>query len=89
MTIWELVLFWLSLVNVTAFMTIAVSLGGDAINGTSGDGHYFLGSHGKYVEVSEGVFRYSFTHTLIVLVTQPLGIWAALRGRRRARKLES
>ena len=85
MTHGERVLFWIAVVNFVVFVAIAIPLGGDAINGTARDGHYYLVQHGIYTEVSRSVFIYSTIHTLSLLVTQPVGIIVALRARFRAR----
>jgi len=79
MTHGERVLFWTAIVNFLVFVAIAVPLGGDAINGTSRDGHYYLMQHGIYTEVSRPVFIYSAIHTLSLLITHPVGIVVALR----------
>lgn len=84
MTSTERTLFFLAVINFVAFCAMTVVLGGDALNGTSVDGHYFLNSHGKYTEVSRGVFEYSYAHAVSLLVTHPLGLVAAIRARIRA-----
>ena len=85
MTHHERVLFWLAIVNFVVFVAIAVPLGGDALNGTSRDGHYYLMQHGIYTEVSRPIFIYSTIHTLSLFVTPPVGIIVALRAGFRAR----
>lgn len=57
------------LVNFLVFMAINLYLGGDALNGKIEDGHYFLGSHGKYTEVGYYTFIYSKIHTILFLIT--------------------
>ena len=89
MTPWERFFFWFALVNFVAFLLGAIALGGDAISGSSHDGHYYLSEHGVPTEVKQSVFQYSFIHTLSLFVTQPLGIVAALRSRSRARRRKS
>jgi hypothetical protein len=59
----------LALGNFFAFFVIAIHLGGDAVNGMSEGGRFFLMSHGRYTEVSECVFTYSLWHTYSVWVT--------------------
>lgn len=56
------------ILNFVVFVAIAMYLGGDALNGRIEGGHYFLGSHGTYTEVSYGVFLYSKIHTIIFLI---------------------
>jgi hypothetical protein len=82
----ERVLFWLAIWNFVLFVAIAVPLGGDALNGMSRDGHYYLMQHGIYTEVSKPIFIYSTIHTLSLFVTHPVGVIVALRARNRARR---
>ena len=51
---------------------MSIYLGGDAINGYIRDGHYFLGSHGSYTEVSSSVWTYSYYHSISTSVTHLL-----------------
>ena len=71
------ILFGVAVINFVAFFIIAILLGGDAINGMIKDGHYYLASHGRYTEVTEGVFNYSRHHAYSVFVTHPVGMVAA------------
>ena len=87
MTPHERFFFWLAIVNFCVFVAIALALGGDAINGTVRDGHYYLMEHGVYTEVSKPVFTYSAIHTLSLFITHPLGIAVGFRASSRARKL--
>jgi hypothetical protein len=64
----------LALVNFAAFFCIALLIGGDALNGHSDAGHYYLNNHGRLTEVSRAVFTYSKWHAISVLVTHPLAI---------------
>lgn len=63
--------------NFAVFVVFAVYFGGDAINGKSENGHYYVfgvasNSSGKtYTEVSKEVFNYSRLHALSVLLTWP------------------
>jgi hypothetical protein len=59
----------LAAVNFAAFIIINICIGGDAINGHVKDGHYFLGSHGRYTEVSRAVWTYSYYHTISMWIT--------------------
>jgi hypothetical protein len=70
-------LWFLALVNFLVFVAVAVPLGGDALNGTVRDGHYYLMQHGRYTEVSRPVFIYSAIHTLSLFVRHP---WASSWG---------
>jgi len=64
--------------NFIAFWLIAVTIGGDAINGQMTDGRFYLYSHGVLTEVSEPVFRYSYVHAISVWITLPAAVLAAL-----------
>lgn len=77
----------LAFVNFLAFFLIALYLGGDAWNGKVDGGRYFLMSHGKYTEVSQAVWTYSWWHVISVCITHPLAFVGAFiawgfRGRR-------
>jgi hypothetical protein len=65
-----LVIGWL--LNFVAFVVVAERLGGNALNGKIEDGHYFLGNHGNYTEVSYDVFFYSKIHTIFFITTHLL-----------------
>ena len=86
MTRAERVLLNLVMLNFALFFGVALALGGDAVNGTVRDGHYYLMNHGKYTEVSRAVFRYSMVHTISVFVSFPLAWIASVRGYLRARR---
>lgn len=68
----------IAMLNFFAFWYGALVLGGDAGNGKEEGGRFFVGAHGKYTEVTEGVYRYSRFHLLSLLVTHPLGMVAGL-----------
>ena len=68
----------IGILNFLAFAITATSLGGDAINGRSENGHYYLSSHGKSTEVSEAVYNYSRMHDYSVWITHPLAMVAGL-----------
>jgi hypothetical protein len=75
-------IFYLGIANFAVFFILALYLGGDAINGSVIDGRYFLSSHGRLTEVTQGVFTYSQGHTRSLFVTHPLAMLSAwLRGR--------
>ena len=60
-----------NIVATTNFLSFWVVAGliGDAINGHTADGRYFLKSHSGLTEVSHAVFIYSWLHALSVVVT--------------------
>jgi len=82
-------LFVLAIVNFAAFVIIALSIGGDAINGQVQNDHYYLSHKGKLTEVSPNVWRYSWMHATSVWITHPLGMlgaWLAGRGQQKSRR---
>lgn len=56
-------------VNFALFFLIALAIGGDAVNGKTEGGKYYLANHGKYTEVSPVLYWYSFIHVITVLCT--------------------
>ena len=77
----------IALLNFFVFWVAAVYLGGDALNGKTDHGRFFLMSHGPYTEVSADLFTYSKWHASSLWVTHPLAFVAAyliLRGKRRS-----
>jgi hypothetical protein len=70
--------FTLGIVNFLAFVALSIYLGGDALNGHVINGHYFLGSHGRYTEVSQRVFQYSRWHATSIFATHPIGALCAV-----------
>src|SRR5262249_832635 len=48
----------IAMLNFLTFWYGALILGGDAGNGKKDGGRFFVGEHGKYTEVTEGVYRY-------------------------------
>ena len=72
------VAFIFGIINFAVYVLVAAKIGGDAVNGHSASGHYFLGEHGKLTETSYSVFLYSKLHTYTLFVSHPLamlGIW--------------
>lgn len=64
--------------NVMVFVFGAMYLGGTATLGHIVDGHYFLGNHGKYTQVSRSVYYYSIWQARSLWLTLPPGAIAAL-----------
>jgi hypothetical protein len=54
----------LAWINVLAFISVSVYLGGDALNGYVRGGEYFLCAHGRCVEVTKAVWTYSYWHAI-------------------------
>lgn len=86
MTRTERALTALAFVNFFALLVGAMWLGGDAVNGKIEGGRYILGNHGRYHEVSAAVYHASMLPVLSVLITHPLGMFAAWRRQRRAKR---
>jgi hypothetical protein len=66
-------LFLVAWVNFTAFWCVSFWLDGNAIIGKVENGRYYLGSHGRYTEVSQEVWTYSRAHTISTWITDLLG----------------
>lgn len=63
-------------------------LGGDALNGHADAGRFFLANHGKLIETTEGMFRYSAIHGASLFVTTPLAMVFAFSASWRRAKLQ-
>ncbi len=61
----------LGIANFGAFLLISLWLGGDAVNGHSMNGHYFLNDHGQLTETTRGVFLYSKIHAYSLFISGP------------------
>lgn len=85
MTPRERIFMWFAIVNFGLFAAIAVSIGGDALNGTVRNSHYYLAQHGTYTEVSRAVFLYSAVHALSVFLTMAIAAVIGVMARFRAR----
>ena len=71
------VVVYIGIINFAVFFITALSLGGDAVNGTIYHGRYYLMAHGKYTEVNKAVFDYSKWHVHSLFVTHPLAMFAS------------
>ncbi|HEY6456942.1 MAG TPA: hypothetical protein VIY90_16840 [Steroidobacteraceae bacterium] len=58
----------LAIINFAAYVAIAFYLHGDAWNGYSAAGHYFLREHARYTEVTRGVYQFSWWYSLVLMV---------------------
>jgi hypothetical protein len=61
------ILLWSWIANFVLYAFIASWLGGDAFNGHSSGGHYYLAMHGHLTEVSRTAFEYSLWHTYVLI----------------------
>ena len=73
------VFFTLAALNFGVFVVVSHYIGGDALNGYSAGGRYYLDSKGHLTEVSRAVFAYSKWHAISLFVTHPLAAAAAWR----------
>lgn len=64
--------------NFVVFLTLASTLGGDAWNGKIENERYFLGSHGKYTEVTHQIYVYSQIHVIGTIFISCLCVFYAL-----------
>ena len=72
--------------NFVSFFVVCMLLGGDALNGRVINGHYFLGSHGKFTETSAAIYRLSAIHAISQFVAVPTWLLASWRAERRIRR---
>ena len=79
-------IFFIAMINFAIFWAVALKIGGDAISGKVENGHYYVCEHGKYTEVSRGVWNYSKAHTISVFFTHPIGILGCALAAYAARK---
>ena len=59
----------LAALNFVVLLIITAQIGGDAMNGKIEAGHYFVGNHGVYTEVSRRVWILSYLRTLSTIFT--------------------
>jgi hypothetical protein len=74
---------YLGPLNFVAFIVIDFCIGGDALSGKSENGHFYLGNHGTFTEVSHAVFVYSVCHAYSALFGLVLAAVAAKTWKRR------
>jgi hypothetical protein len=60
--------------NFLSFFVESTHIGGDALNGSIRDGHYFVVSHGSSTEVDRATWEWSRIHALSLFVTHPLAM---------------
>ena len=59
----------LAALNFGALLYVTAQIGGDAINGKIEAGHYFVGNHGVYTEVSRRVWILNYLHNFSAIFT--------------------
>jgi hypothetical protein len=69
---------YLAIISFAAFVFTAICLGGDALNGHTESGRYFLSWHGRSTEVSSTVFNYSRFHALASIALMVLAAGSVL-----------
>jgi hypothetical protein len=69
-----LTVLWISILNLAAFVLIALLIGGDALNGKIESGLYYVGGGSRFTPVSGTVFAYSKWHALVALGGQPIAL---------------
>jgi len=57
------------ILNFFAFVVITLIIGGAATWGYQKDGHFFVGKHGHYVQVSRGIYQFSEIHGTYSIIT--------------------
>ncbi|TCO83613.1 hypothetical protein EV701_14126 [Chthoniobacter flavus] len=72
------IVFIVAIVNFVAFLIGASVLRGDAVNGKTEAGRYYVADHGKLTEVSKAAFTYSRFHYYTLWVTHPMAMICAL-----------
>ncbi|MCE9609194.1 MAG: hypothetical protein K8R23_03090 [Chthoniobacter sp.] len=68
------IIFAVAIINFIAFAIGTAVLDGDAVNGKSEGGRYYVANHGKLTEVSRAAFTYSRFHCYAVWITHPLAM---------------
>jgi hypothetical protein len=75
----------LAILNLAVYIAVAVTLGGDAVNGHVESGRYFLSMHGNLTEVSRQVFEFSRWYTYLLWlhfgIAFVLAMWSWVRSR--------
>jgi hypothetical protein len=63
----------LCVANFLVYLAGSIVLGGDALNqGSIVNGHYYIKSHGRTKEVTQGLFEYSRWQASSLKLTQPI-----------------
>ncbi len=68
----------IGILNFISFWIVAGVIGGDAVNGKTVGGRYYVSDHGHDTEVSRSVFDYCRFHAHSVWVTHPLAMVGVL-----------
>jgi hypothetical protein len=76
MKLFRRILLIATILNFVVFCTVALMIGGDALNGKVENERYFVADKNHYREVSPAVFQYSRLHAVSVLITIPVVVIA-------------
>ncbi len=68
---------WIGLANFVAFVLLDAHFGGSPLNGKIDGDQFFLGDHGRYVEVTRSVYEFSLRHGRSLFFTHPLAAIAS------------
>lgn len=77
--------FWaFTFLNFASYVVAYLALGGDAMSGRADEGGYFVNNHGRYAEVSQAAWVYSYAHTSLFVLNlfgiAAVHIWLVLAG---------
>ncbi len=68
----------IALINFASFFIISLILGGDALQGFTSDGHYYLKDHGKVKETYAFIWYFSMLHGYSMFITHISCLFAAM-----------
>lgn len=71
-------LFFGGILNFLIYWHVSVYSGGNARSGKIENGKHYVASHGKFTEVSEEFWHYSYIHATSIWFTHPLGMVGVL-----------
>lgn len=83
------ILFVITVINFGVWGVINSFIHGDAINGKTEGGKYYVAIKGRYTEVLRGVYLYSYVHTCTNFVLFPATILLGILGVCRLAKRKS
>jgi hypothetical protein len=65
-----LIAVWIA--SLVVFVVVTIIIGGDAINGKTEGGHYYLYLQGHLNEVSSSIWHFDRTFTIFIMIVSPL-----------------
>jgi len=72
----------IGILNLLSFLIVGAVTGGWAPLGKHDGSHFFVGNHGRLIEVSRFFYSYSWVHMLSQIVTVPLLVKSVVRLRK-------